>query len=225
MNQIGYLLYKDGGLITGEQGQYYDYKILGNGIFISACNSLILAEIQIADCDIRGLKPSGGVSYFQLEHGKIPARLYDLALSVLLADCTKERYVAIVWNDDRYCIVVPGQDGIEARVKYETVENTVLELHSHPDMPANFSMQDNHDEQGLKLYGVVGILPDETTINLRLGVYGYFQVILWQDIFDGSPEGCRDINEETEIVQDRYDGNVRRKGIFSWLRRNWRVRS
>lgn len=219
MNQIGYRLYKDY-VIEGDPGQYYDYLIAGNGVFLSAGNSLISAEIQIADCDIRGLIPSD-VSAFTLIHGKVPARIFDLALSVLLADCTKERYVAIVWHDDRYRIVVPGQDGIEARVKYETVENTVLELHSHPDMPANFSLQDNHDEQGLKLYGVIGIFPDETTINLRLGVYGYYQVILWQDIFDGSLEGCRDINEETEIVQDRYDGNVRRKGVFSWLRRNW----
>jgi hypothetical protein len=222
MNQIGYRLYKDY-VLEGDSGQYYDYLIAGNGVFLSAGNSLITAEIQIADCDIRGLNPSD-VSTFTLVHGKVPVRIFGLALSVLLADCSKERYVAIVWTGDRYQIIVPGQDGIEAKVNYETVENTVLELHSHPDMPANFSLQDNHDEQGLKLYGVVGIFPDETTINLRLGVYGYFQIALWKDIFDGILEGCRDINEETEIVQDRYDGNVRRKGVFSWLRRDWRVR-
>jgi len=51
-------------------------------------------------------------------------------------------------------------------------------------MKAFFSMTDNVDEQGLRLYMVVGklnsLFPEA---KLRVGVYGYFAPIRMEDIF------------------------------------------
>lgn len=217
MNPIGYLLC--GGGVISTSGQYYNYVIAKDGIYISADNPLISAQIPIAVCNIRGLSPTNSI--LVLIHGKIPVRIFDLAMSVLIADCTRERYVPIVWNNDSYRIDIPGQCREKAKVTYETVENTVLELHSHPDMPATFSPQDNSDEQGLKLYGVVGNIAGDPVINLRIGVHGYFHSISWSDVFEGSLEGCSDINEENEIVQDRQERSDRcedRSSRLWWYR-------
>jgi PRTRC genetic system protein A len=60
-----------------------------------------------------------------------------------------------------------------------------MDIHSHGHMKAWFSGTDNTDEQGLRLYMVVGrldtLLPE---VELRLGVYGYFIPLSVEDVFD-----------------------------------------
>jgi hypothetical protein len=70
-------------------------------------------------------------------------------------------------------------------IEYQTMDNVVLELHSHGKMSAFFSGQDNKDEQGFRVYAVAGRLNDEPQIRLRIGIYGYFREILFQEVFDG----------------------------------------
>jgi hypothetical protein len=70
-------------------------------------------------------------------------------------------------------------------VKYQTMDNVVLEMHSHGKMKPFFSAQDNKDEQGFRIYAVAGRLNDEPRIRLRVGGYGYFREILFQEVFDG----------------------------------------
>jgi PRTRC genetic system protein A len=56
--------------------------------------------------------------------------------------------------------------------------NTLLELHSHHQMAAFFSATDTADEQGFRLYGVVGRLDSDSQhtpeIRMRMGIYGQF---------------------------------------------------
>lgn len=143
---------------------------------------------------VRGL-PLIKTRILQLLHGKIPHRLFDLALSVMLIRPEREVYTAIVWNEG-YQLYVPEQSGDSGRVTYQAAENVVVELHSHCDKGMAFSLIDNADEQGFKIYGVVGDLYDESpSLNLRLGVYGYFYPLHWGDVFDGEPGGVNDKNE------------------------------
>jgi hypothetical protein len=60
-----------------------------------------------------------------------------------------------------------------------------LEIHSHTEgVPAHFSPIDDHDEQGFGLYGVVGDLGNLfPTIELRLGIYGYFLPLRQSEVF------------------------------------------
>ena len=68
---------------------------------------------------------------------------------------------------------------------YETLLDTVLELHSHTGgIPAHFSPIDNQDEQGFCLYAVVADMGNLCpTVELRLGIYGYFLSIERNEVF------------------------------------------
>lgn len=180
MRPVGYLLNKTEGL-GGEPGLFYDYILAGNGLFIRAQNPLIKATVCISPIEIRGLSPLN--EQIELVHGKIPGHLYDLSLSVLMASSDREQYLAITWEDE-YRLRIPWQERNEARVKYESLPFSIMDIHSHGCMKAWFSGDDNRDEQGLRLYMVVGrldtLLPE---VELRLGVYGYFVNLNADEVF------------------------------------------
>lgn len=217
MKPVGYCLMKPE--LVWEPGHFYTYFICRNGVFISAENELMVAEATVAKCQIRGLQDAH--PGLRLKNGKIPQRLFDLALSVLMADCSKERYVAVVW-DGGYRIVVPEQEGSAAHLEYSAVDSVVFDMHSHPRMGAFFSSEDNRDDSGLRVSAVVGHLEGDTDIRVRVGVYGYFHEIPWGDVFDGELQGCRDTyGEEDELVSHRIltRASDERPGLGSWLRR------
>lgn len=186
MRPVGYLLNKKEG-IEGDPGLFYDYIVAEDGLFIrTSCknfaqDTLIEATICIGPVKIRGLRPLE--ESIELTHGKIPRRLYDLALSVLMAGSDREQYLAITWEGE-YRLRMPGQDRNGASVKYETLPSSIMDIHSHGSMKAFFSFTDDRDEQGLRLYMVVGrldtLLPE---VELRLGVYGYFATLNIDEVF------------------------------------------
>ncbi|GAJ18977.1 unnamed protein product, partial [marine sediment metagenome] len=177
MKPVGYLLNR-GESFDGEPGLFYDYILAGNGLFIRtsrknlALNTLIEATICISPVAIRGLHPLE--EQVELVHGKIPRRIYDLSLSILMASSEREQYLAITWEEE-YRLRMPSQERSETSVKYDKLPSSVMDVHSHGHMKAFFSIADDEDEQGLKFYMVVGkldtLLPE---VELRLGVYGYF---------------------------------------------------
>ena len=179
MENVGYLYTKFGS--PGEVGTFYDYILAGNGLFVRAKSPLIEATICIAEAEVRGLKSLD--EKLTLSHGLIPRRLYDLAYDTLLADWSHERYLAITWHGD-YHIVYPPQKGNEAGVEYERVPDTVLDIHSHDSMKAFFSGTDDRDEQGLRLFMVMGKLDTmEPEYSMRVGVYGYFAPVAFEEVF------------------------------------------
>jgi PRTRC genetic system protein A len=167
----GYLLNKEEGL-DGEPGLFYDYIVAGNGLFIRAHNPLLKATICISPVKIRGLSLLN--EQIELLHGKIPMHLYDLSFSVLMSSSELEQYLAITWEGE-YRLRIPPQERTAGSVTYVTLPSLIMDIHSHGQMRARFSGTDNEDEQGLRLYMVVGklntLLPEA---ELRLGVYGYF---------------------------------------------------
>lgn len=178
---VNYLTNSLNGL-DGESGVFYDYILAGNGIFMRAKKAHLAATMCIAPQVVRGLAPLE--AKVQLLHGKIPIYFLNLALSIL---CTKpyiEQYLAITWKDS-YSLGLPPQSQTAASVTYETLHGAVLDIHSHTGgVPAHFSSIDDHDEQELCLYAVVGGLRDLCpTVELRLGVYGYFMPLKKEDIF------------------------------------------
>ena len=182
MKPIGYLLNRKEGL-EGEAGLFFDYLLAENGLFIRSRNPLIEAMICISPIEIRGLSPL--TERVELAHGKIPRCLYDLAVSVLMAGSDREQYLAITWEIG-YHLREPVQTRSGASVEYEKLPNSVMDIHSHGSMKAFFSVTDNMDEQGLRLYMVVGrldtLLPE---VELRLGVYGYFAPLeIIEEVFD-----------------------------------------
>ena len=240
----GYLIKRQDGLY-GERGMFYDYILAENGVFIEAEGPLLAARVPVVEANIRGLAPVE--PKFVLRHGPIPQRHFDLALSAMLADKSKEKYVAITWNDG-YHIFVPEQDQHEAHLQYEVADSVILDLHSHGTMAAFFSgarcrgncaecsveFCDQRDEQGLKIYGVVGHLGGNPQVRLRVGCYGYFYTVSWGEVFEGSLYDVVDlatvpeaISEEEEVIiadelhcgaEGQHESPENRGG---WLRRHW----
>lgn len=182
MIKVGYLVNHQRWM-EGERGTFFDYILASNGLFIEARGKLLSARIPVAPAEVRGLAPVAPEVI--LRYGRIPQRLFDLAVSVMLADPGRERYLAITWEDG-YHVRFPTQDGTGVAVQYSAVANVLLDLHSHGGMQAFFSRQDNEDEQGLRLYAVIGRMNEIPEVKMRCGVYGYFHPIAWGDLFEGS---------------------------------------
>ena len=178
---VGYLANSLTG-IKGEPGVFYDYVLAAGGIYLRAKNSQLAVTVCIASQEIRGLSPLN--EDIQLLHGKIPLYLLNLALSVLIVKPDIEQYLAITWESG-YTVKITSQQATAASVTYETLPDTVLDIHSHTDgVPAQFSPTDNRDEQGFRLYAVVGDLRNLCpTVELRLGVYDYFLPLSRDEVF------------------------------------------
>ena len=79
----------------------------------------------------------------------------------------------------------------------------VAEFHSHGSSRAFFSKTDDADEQGFRIYGVVGRLDDpESELSLRVGVYGHFAPADWPQVFDGPNPGLRLAGEEPDSTDE-----------------------
>jgi len=169
---VGYLVNTVAGL-QGEPGVFYDYILAADGLFLQAKNAHLAATVCLAPQLVRGLAPLE--ENIQLLHGKVPMYFLNLALSVLCIKPDIEQYLALIWQGN-YSLGVPSQSQTAASVTYETLPDTVLDIHSHVGgVPPRFSGIDDRDEQGLCLYAVVGDLRNLfPTVELRLGVYGYF---------------------------------------------------
>ena len=168
--------------LDGESGVFYNYILAGNGLYLRAKNAHLAATVCIAPQEIRGL--ASLKEEIQLLHGKIPLYFLNLALSILCLKPDIEQYMAVTWQGN-YSLSVPSQLQTAGSVTYETLPDTVLDIHSHVGgVPAHFSGIDNRDEQGLGLYAVVGDLRNLCpTIELRLGIYGYFMPLEKEAVF------------------------------------------
>lgn len=202
MNQVGYLINTNEGL-QGDRGIFYDYILASNGLFIEAENKLISARIPVSRCEVRGLAPIE--KKVKLLYGSIPRRFFDLALDVFMSDISIEHYVAVK-GDAGYQFYIPVQDKSGGGIVYVASDKIVLEMHSHGELKISFSKQDNTDETGLKIFGVVGNLSKTPVVRLRIGVYGYFDDLSWSEVFDGKLEGAVEFLEEEVIVTDELQG-------------------
>ncbi len=192
---VGYRLYSQAGDYLGELGQAYNYILAGNGLWLEAENAHMRARVLLAPAEVRGLAPL--VPEFTLKHGRLPADLWQGICAVVgdVSQPEEEQFVAVIWTG-RYMIAYPPQEGTPASVRFTAIPNTVLEVHTHPRMGAFFSSIDDLDEQGFKLYGVLGVKDGGPAVRLRLGIYGYFLDIPWSAVFEGPLGGWHDMVAE-----------------------------
>ena len=158
----------------------YQYVLAGNGVFVRAETRFFSALLPAATCPVRGLPLLR--AYFQLLVPRIPAHL----LNTILADARRARQLDNGLNDVLYQfhhhdrrvqVKKPPQQSNAATVLSTGAGemNVLCDLHSHGNMSAFFSQTDNADEQGIRLYAVMGRLDSNPEMRLRVGVYGYWQ--------------------------------------------------
>lgn len=190
----------------GERGSHYDYVMAKNGVFVEAEGKYLAARARVKAAEIRGLLPTG--PKLALRHGLIPAHLFQLALDAMLADFTRELFVAVIWEGPwdgpgQYRLHIPEQRRSGAKVEYDRHSDTVVDLHSHGVMKPFFSDTDDADEVDLGVYGVVGTIKEHPlggvrqALSLRVGIYGHFQPMAWAEVFSGT---CPVLDMETIAV-------------------------
>ncbi len=156
--------------------------LAGNGVFVQAEGPDLTARVQLTECRVRGLGDAS--PKMELRHGKIPVALLSAAILWFQETPDLERCFAVHWNGEKYCVKVPEQTGKPTSLEYRPLEGMMLEFHSHGRLPAFFSRTDDQDEQGFRIYGVAGRLDQpKPEIAMRVGVYGHFQEIRPEDVF------------------------------------------
>ncbi len=180
---MGYLVNHPGG-ITGVQGIGYDYVLGAGGLYVQSESAHLAARVLLVPCEVRGLAPVS--EKVVLGHGPIPADLLELGLRWLRTDPETERFFAVRWDGQVYGLVVPPQAGTATSLTYRPPTGVVAEFHSHGGSRAFFSDTDDRDEQGFRIYGVVGRLDTpRLELSLRLGVYGHFSPVDWSQVIAG----------------------------------------
>ena len=197
---VGYLVNHNDGL-TGAHGIGFDYVLGAGGIYVQSESANLTARVMVAPCTVRGLAPV--TEKAELGHGPVPARLFEVGLRWFHDDPTTERFFAVRWDGRSYRLVVPDQEGTATRLKYTPPAGVVAEFHSHGSSRAFFSKTDDGDEQGFRIYGVVGRLDDpEPEMSLRVGVYGHFAPVDWPQVFDGPNPGLRLAGDGPDLTDE-----------------------
>jgi len=199
---VGYLVNHPAGL-SGFHGIGFDYVLGSGGVYVQSESAHLTARILAAPCEVRGLAPVS--EKLELTHGPIPAHVFELGLGWMLSAPGTERLFAVRWDGDAYRLVVPPQEGTGSSLSYQPPQGVVAEFHSHGSHRAFFSATDDWDEQGFRIYGVVGRLDAPTPeLTLRVGVYGHFAPLHWSQVFNGPSPGLRLAGEERDPAPSTY---------------------
>jgi PRTRC genetic system protein A len=202
MTLVGYLVYHGG--TPPQHGRAYDYVLAGDGLSIAAESRHLRARVPVAMTTIRGLPPLH--PFFAMRHGRLPQAIWNAIVATMRNHVHREILVAVVVQDSRYRLVRPPQVGAPHRVLYRPPADALLEIHSHGHHPARFSPTDDADEQGFRVYGVVGCLDtDQPEVALRVGVYGHFLSLPWEAVFAGDRSGIWDAAVASADVWDGTD--------------------
>lgn len=201
MRLVDYLIAHDGP--PAPSGWAYDYVLSADGLWVQAENEHLAARIPIARGEVRGLTALHPI--FTLKHGRLPHDLWAHIVDVARAWAVEgqEALLMVRYTDPLgYHLVVPQQAVSPTEVAYLPAPDVALEIHSHHRYTARFSGTDDADEQRLAVYGVVGRLDtDRPEVRLRVGVYGYFMEVAWEEVFEGEREGFRDATIEGEAEE------------------------
>ena len=195
---VGYLVnHKDG--LAGAHGIGYDYVLVSDGLYVQSESAHLTARVLVAPCEVRGL--ASMAEKVELAHGPIPAWLFEVGLRWFMDNPDTERFFAVRWDGRSYRLVVPEQEGTATSLEYKPPAGVVAEFHSHGTSRAFFSKTDDRDEQGFRIYGVVGRLDDPVPeLSLRVGVYGHFAPLDWPRVFDGPVPGLRLVVAEPDAT-------------------------
>ncbi|MDQ2810205.1 MAG: hypothetical protein M3Z04_25285 [Chloroflexota bacterium] len=175
------------------KGPLYEYWLHGGGVALRAERDGLRACIPVAAAPVRGLPVL--TSTVQLGCPRVPAALtqwlFDRAYAARdPAGDSIEILFHLRWAGLRWRVDIPPQIGSAGSV-YPTESGpgssyagALIEVHSHHGMAAFWSDTDDADEQGFRLYAVLGDIFQRPTLRVRVGIYGQFYELPAGTIFD-----------------------------------------
>ena len=200
----------DSFFVMPDHGSLYTYFWASNGVWIKGTRDGLQVVFPVAEFETRGLHVPGE-HWFKFDFPKVPV---DLVRQMWVharaaAFGNFEQLYHLVFDEGGWQLIVPEQtqtdqscrpldDGLES-----SHARAVIEVHSHHEMRAFFSPQDNLDETGFRLYGVLGRVLSDPTLRLRVGLYGHFWEIAAAWVFE-MPEGLKDAHGVSALLTAQH---------------------
>jgi PRTRC genetic system protein A len=173
----------------------YAYIMAGNGVFLYAKRDDLQVLIPVSRATIAGLPPLEPFVHIP----RVPAILMRDILHESKEILPNEILFWFHFDRDRqdWNVVAPRQICGPCSVfpvdKSDPLgSKALIDLHSHALMEPFFSPTDNKDEQGFRIFAVIGKVNEQSEIRVRVGVYGNYWNIPASTIFD-LPEDIRDV--------------------------------
>ena len=188
------------------QAAMYEYVTAANGVFVRGKRTgmeVLLPVIVNPLIEVRGLVPVA--PFVRLDYPRVyeslMRKVLDAARGAIDSSLNPlEVLLYLGWGSDGWWMTKPPQEQTAASVRpvgsTATYEDSLIELHSHHEMPAQFSNTDNADETGFRLYAVLGNIFKWPTLRVRVGLYGHYWEIPASLIFD-LPPNVRDTHEQS----------------------------
>ncbi|MBL8190655.1 MAG: hypothetical protein JNK38_21730 [Acidobacteria bacterium] len=163
--------------------------------------------IPVSECAIRGLAPVEPELSIQFD--RVPASILQQILDTARDAARQELEILFHLSlvNEKWRLEVPPQIQRYASVEPmekgagSSYERAIIEIHSHHRMPAEFSPDDDREEAGFRIYGVIGNLNPRSAhwpkINFRMGVYGDWWPLRADRIIE-MPAELIDCNTEDE---------------------------
>lgn len=187
----------------------YDYVFGADGVYIHAEKPGLSVTVLAAPAEIGGLMPVPEMVEFDLP--RVPAKYVASMLFLARQACIShgshiEALFYLIWIEDEqrwrldlpeqlqeHSSVRPVDDGEGSGYRQATIE-----VHSHHAMEAFFSGTDDADEQGFRIYGVIGEIFTKPKLRVRVGCYGHFLEIPADQIFEMPEMGITDALESND---------------------------
>ena len=203
---VGYLVNHPGGL-AGVQGIGYDYVLGSGGLHVQSQGARLTARIPLRPLHGAGPRSRG-------REGGADPRPHpgaSLRAGAALVSGRPRHRAALRRSLGRASLPAGGTP--TGRHRHETRVPAPCgggpEFHSHGGSRAFFSATDDRDEQGFRIYVVVGRLDTPLPeLSLRVGVYGHFAPVDWPHVFSGPDPSVVLMTEElTRTPIERKGGD------------------
>ncbi len=214
-------------IITQEEGippfqaHLYDYLFAGNGVFIRSKRQGLEVILPVVMREIRGLARVEPLVRFT--HPPVPEHLVDQMLWCAQGALGEggnpvEILFHLEWRDEGWHLTIPEQEQTATSVvptddsAGSSYATALIDLHSHHGMRAFFSATDNRDEQGFRIYAVLGNIFKRPELLVRVGCEGIHWIIPATTVFE-LPEGLIDASvplpdqdEDDDFQQESDEG-------------------
>ena len=217
---VQHLVVQDDGRLPAIPDCLYAYIMAGNGVFLHAKRENLEVLIPVSTATIAGLPPLE--PFVNMPH--VPAVLLYHILQASKENLPNEilfwfnfDHDRQVWNLDAPLQICRPASVLPVDKNDPLGIQALIDLHSHARLDPFFSRTDNRDEQGFRIFAVIGRVNEKPEILVRVGVYGNYWNIPASMIFE-LPEEIRDayygkgeldydetyIEEEQNIEIDRF---------------------
>lgn len=188
----GHKVIHDGNSSGSLEGLLYKYLYAANGVFVTARNDFFETTIPLTTIKnpaqfVRGLEV---IQPDIILPKRVPASLLSRMVFLSRRAIPNEILFYLFYENNSWNLYIPPQRTHPSYAQpLEDSKYVPIEVHSHNTMPAFFSSTDNRDENGLRIYGVLGRVDQPVAdFRLRVSIYGHYSVLPYQLVFNPTSE-------------------------------------